>query len=115
MQNMYSFEQFQKLNEVLLNTKEELKNFDNQNSFTSRSQLRRTISRLTNDLCLRNSSPHIRRLYNNWNVLNEYGCTKQDLSFVIETLNGIKKSFLQIIMTKSLLATQKKTKKSQVS
>lgn len=69
MQNMYSFEQFQKLNEVLLNTKEELKNFDNQNSFTSRSQLRRTISRLTNDLCLRNSSPHIRRLYNNWNVL----------------------------------------------
>lgn len=110
MQNMYSFEQFQKLNEVLLNTKEELKNFDNQNSFTSRSQLRRTISRLTNDLCLRNSSPHIRRLYNNWNVLNEYGCTKQDLSFVIETLNGIKKVFFADYYDKIFISHSEKDK-----
>lgn len=91
MQNTYSYEQFQRLNEVLLSAKEEFKNFDNQNSFASRCQLRKTINRLTDDLCLRNSSPHLRRLYNNWNVLNEHSCTKQDLLFVIETLTGIKK------------------------
>ena len=39
MQNTYSYEQFQKLIEVLLSAKEELKNFDNQNSFASRCQL----------------------------------------------------------------------------
>ena len=70
MQNTYSYEQFQRLNEVLLSAKEELKNFDNQNSFASRCQLRRFINRLTDELSLRNSSPHIRRLYQNWNVLN---------------------------------------------
>ena len=91
MQNTYSYEQFQRLNEVLLSAKEELKNFDNQNSFANRCQLRRLINRLTDELCLRNSSPHIRRLYQNWNVLNERGCTKQDLLFIIETLTGIKK------------------------
>jgi len=46
MQNTYTFEQFQKLNEVLSMVKECLKDFDNQNNFESRCQLRRTVGSL---------------------------------------------------------------------
>lgn len=111
MQNIYSYEQFQRLNEVLLSAKEELKDFDKQSSCTSRYQLGKTIERVVATLNLTTSnSPHIRRLYRNWNVLDERGCTKQDLLFVIEALTGIKKDLFAGYYDKIFISHSEKDK-----
>lgn len=111
MQNTYSYAQFQKLNELLICTKEELKNFDNQSSCRSRYQLGKAIEQTVNELHLTTgNSPHIRRLYRNWNVLDKQSCTKQDLSFVIETLAGIKKDFFAGYYDKIFISHSEKDK-----
>lgn len=111
MQKTYTYEQFQKLNEVLLKAKEELKNFDNQSSCRSRYQLGKVIEQTVNELRLTTgNSPHIRRLYRNWNVLDKQSCTKQDLSFVIETLAGIKKDFFAGYYDKIFISHSEKDK-----
>lgn len=108
MQNTYTFEQFQKLNEVLSIAKECLKDFDNQNNFKSRCQLRRTVGGLIEDLNLRNSSPHRRRIYYNWDILNEYSCKKQDVLFVIKALTGIKKELFATFYDKIFISHSEK-------
>ena len=108
MQNTYSYEQFQRLNDVLLMAKECLKDFDNQNNFESRCQLRRTVGSLIEDLNLRNSSPHRRRIYYNWDILNEYSCKKQDVLFVIEALTGIKKDLFATFYDKIFISHSEK-------
>lgn len=110
MTNIYTYEQFQDLNEVITLAKEELANFDLPNASEGRCRLRSIINKLIDSLHLTSSSPYVRRLYSNWNILNESRCTKLDLSFVIEALSNIKRDFFPQYFDKIFISHSEKDK-----
>lgn len=111
MTNTYTYEQFQDLNEVIALAKEELANFDMPNGYSNRCKLRQIIKNLIGiNLKLSESSPYIRKLYYNWNVLNERRCTELDLSFVIETLKKIKRNLFSEYFDKIFISHSEKDK-----
>lgn len=111
MTNTYTYEQFQDLSEVIALAKEELANFDMPNGYSNRCKLRQIIKNLIYiSLKLSESSPYIRKLYYNWNVLNERRCTELDLSFVIETLKKIKRDLFPKYFDKIFISHSEKDK-----
>ncbi|MBD5402531.1 TIR domain-containing protein [bacterium] len=111
MTDTYTYEQFQDLNEVLTLAKEELTNFDMPSGYSNRYKLRQIIKNLIGiSLQLSDSSPYIRKLYCNFDVLNERRCTERDLSFVIESLTKIKRDFFPQYFDKIFISHSEKDK-----
>lgn len=111
MTNTYTYEQFQDLNEVIALAKDELINFDLPNGNDGRCKLRRIIKNLiSTSLQLSDSSPYIRKLYYNFDVLNESRCTKLDLLFIIESLTKIKRDFFPQYFDKIFISHSEKDK-----
>lgn len=111
MANTYTYKQFQDLNEVITLAKEELTNSDAPNGYSNRCKLRQIIKKLIiNSLRLSDGSPYIRKLYCNFDVLNEGKCTELDISFVIESLTKIKRNFFPQYFDKIFISHSEKDK-----